>query len=127
MREILLTLIVTLAPEYQVNPKVATAIIAQESGFRNINTYNSDLSILDIGPAQINNRTAKHYGLNLYLLQTDMRYHIESFLTILRDKKRTCNRLPSLQVTNELPAWSCYHSFNEDKREIYAKLVGRYL
>lgn len=126
---------------YGINVDVATAIIRQESNFRNIHTYKitsqtkkycegvscykittEETRVFDLGISQINLNTAIGAGLDVdRLFNKDLEYQIKSFFQILRAKIALCQELG---IT---PSFSCYHSINVPQRDLYVSLVNQYI
>lgn len=128
------------ASKYNIDPMLSLAILMQENSFNEVNTFRVEEHIdrhcdekncyevitkkkkaIDLGIAQINVRTALHYGLDINrLFDHDLEYAIQGHFRILSDKIRSCSHLGP-------EAWTCYHSATEDKRNIYLNLVERFL
>lgn len=132
--------LVKKAKEHGVDPNLSLAILMQESGLRNINTYKTHTTVdkfcddkkcykivkevneaFDLSIAQININTARNYGLDIdRLFNKDLDYALDAHFIILKDKMKTCAHLGA-------DSYSCYHSTNEPHRLLYVKLVSRYL
>jgi soluble lytic murein transglycosylase-like protein len=105
------------AKKYEINARIYTAILAQESMFRSgaINPKSKDYGI-----AQVHHKTAKAYGFDIDRLTNDTKYSIKAGAKILGDiKKRYSHK--------EDTYWSRYNSSNPERRERYEELVRRYM
>ena len=101
--------------KFHINPKILSAILAQESMYNNKakNTTN-DYSI-----GQINIVSIKQYKFDRSKMMLDVDYAISCSAKILNDIK--------LKHGLEHNWWSRYHSKTRNKRIIYEKLVKKYL
>lgn len=128
------------AKEHGINPNIAIAIMAQESGFNKVTTFKTrkeyyefctidncykinteTKEAFDLSFAQINIGTAKNYKFNIErLYKNEVDYVLECFFTILKDKITMCSHLGK-------DSFSCYHSTKEEHRLLYLELVKRYL
>lgn len=128
------------AKTINLDPMISVAILMQESSFKHVNTYKKTESteeycsdsyctknitiiatVVDLGIAQINVRTAVDYKLDLNMLYNrNTEYALKAHFTILKDKVNQCKHLGE-------EAWSCYHSFTEEHRLRYLELVRKYL
>ena len=117
--------------KYKQDPMISVGIAMQESGIRNIsrkervvlfNEKNAQVvrGYTDLCIFQIHIRTAKNYGMDLYKLYTDLDYCVEQHFKIMRKKRKVCKKLGK-------DDWTCYHSYTDETRKIYKKLVERYL
>lgn len=102
---------------YDINPKRYAAILAQESGYK-LNAINK--VSMDYGMAQINFRTIAALGFDKNRLLTDIEYSIEAGAIVLSKIKKS-------HGNKEKDFWTRYNSSNVSKRELYAKLVSRYM
>ncbi len=106
-----------VARAFKIEPKLLTAILAQESMFK---TEAINLKSHDYGLAQINHKTAKLYHFDLKRLQIDPKYSIWAAGVILNDFHKMYGH-------KEKDAWTRYNSSKPDKREAYKVLVARYM
>lgn len=122
-----------------VDPNVSLAILLQESGLRHVNTYKTHSTleefcesgkcfkivkevneVFDMSVAQINVNTANEFGFDIErLYKGDLDYALDCHFIILKQKMEMCK--------NKEDSWSCYHSINDPYRQIYVKLVKRFL
>jgi len=110
----LATIIDKISIRYELNSKKLVAIFMQESSLRlNIKSTTKDYSI-----GQIHVSNIKRLGFDKKLLLTDLEYSIEATAIILSELKSTYN---------ENDYWTRYHSFRPSNREIYKRLVSRYM
>ena len=107
--------------------RVSVAIAMQESGLRNIKKVTHEFVggrvAIDYGVFQINHRTARHYGMDIARLQTDLAYQVRQHLRLLRSKVRVCKAKGWAKGEE----YSCYHSFTKRHRRKYARSVQRWL
>ena len=109
-----------MTKKHNVPSRIYTAILMQESGYRLnikrcINNFCSDF-----GMSQIYYKTAKSFGFDIKRLTTDLNYSIEAGVIVLADFK---NRY----YKREKYWWTRYNTSNKKKRNIYRKLVERYM
>ena len=114
--------------KYSKTPMISVAIGMQESGLvfrhrRGKVYYNNEVvkGITDFGTFQIHVHTAQRYGLDLYLLETNLEYNVIQHSIILANKIRSCRK----KLGKE--AFSCYHSYTKSLREDYYRKVRRFL
>lgn len=123
-----------------IDPNISLAILIQESGLINQNTYKEHTvmerycengkcyiiekqikEVFDMTIAQINIKTANRYGFNIErLFNMDLDYALDCHYTLLKEKMKICSYLGT-------ESYSCYHSMNEPYRSLYVELVKRYL
>jgi soluble lytic murein transglycosylase-like protein len=130
------------AKKYKLDPKLLTAILAQESMYR-INTANCSYGIrccdftkvlgletnkvgydvvrscTDFGISQIHYKTAERYNLDIALLLTDPDYSVRAGAKILYDIKRR-------YAKHEPTWWTRYNASSPSKRAEYEKKVMRF-
>ena len=102
---------------YSIKPARLAAILAQESRYRlgAINHVSKDYGI-----AQINHKTVEAFGFDKEKLLTDLEYSVKAGAIVLSDiKKRYGHR--------EVDYWTRYNSSKPSKREVYKKLVMRFM
>jgi hypothetical protein len=74
----------------------------------------------DLGISQIYVRTAEKFNFDLYSLTNDLEYSVEAGAIVLADfHKRYANK--------ETTWWTRYNSSSPDKRDLYKKMVERYI
>jgi soluble lytic murein transglycosylase-like protein len=115
--------------KYGVDSRILTAILRQESNF-NLQAKGCHFGIdenfeektvcSDFGMSQIYIKTAKRYGFDIKRLTEDVGYSIECGAIVLKDIKKRYGE-------KENNYWSRYNALSKTKRELYEKLVGRYL
>jgi len=111
--------IVKMADKYSLNINLFSAIIAQESRFKNAVRCRKG-RCTDYGISQINIGTIKRYNFDTMRLLFDTEYAIEAGAIVLKDFK---NRY--YFVDNKW--WTYYNTSNPIKRLEYASLVERFL
>jgi hypothetical protein len=132
------------AKQFKLDPILFSAIIAQESSYRleaknctkgyvtypnrpedrppkkKVLFYKFQTVCSDFGLSQIHYKTADRYDFDMHKLYTDLNYSVESGMIVLKDfKKRYAKK--------EKYWWTRYNSSTPQKRELYRKLVERYL
>lgn len=122
---LLSSLIVKESNKVDINPKLFTAILMQESGYRlnakNCKDTNEGYEIcLDFGVSQINYKTILLYKFDKKRLMTDIEYSIEAGLQVLSDFKKRYGH-------KEINYWSRYNTSNPKARKKYQKQVERWL
>lgn len=112
------------AEYYNLNPRHMVAIIQQESSWDDsVAVVVHRNGSIDLGLAQINQRTAQAYGLDVGRLIAEPSYSIWAQAKILKRKIRTC----LMKGLKHDRAWSCYHSYTRQHRAKYEKLVRRWM
>jgi len=120
-----------LSKKYNIDSRIYTAILAQESGYnlaaKNcVSGYAAGTGEIvkicaDIGISQLNYRNIEKLKLDVDRLQVDLEYSVEAGANILSNfKKRYSKKEP-------VSYWSRYNSSTPSKRRIYELLVERYL
>jgi len=102
------------ALKYKLSPNKLTAILMQESSLR----MGIKSKTKDYGIGQIHISNIKRLGFDKNKLMTDLEYSVEATAIILNELKSTYN---------ENNYWTRYHSFRPSNREVYKRLVKRYL
>ncbi len=92
-------------------------MLMQESAYK-VSAQNNRSK--DYGIGQINHRTVKRFRLNKTLLLSDISYSVDAAGMVLADFKRMYGK-------REASYWTRYNSGQDTKREIYKRLVSRYL
>lgn len=103
--------------KYNLNAKLLTAILFQESSF-NLGAVNKKSN--DYGIGQINYRTAKHFCPDIKRLLTDLKYSVTCAAKVLHDFK---NRY----FKKEKYFFTRYNSSRKIKRREYRKKIQRIL
>jgi soluble lytic murein transglycosylase-like protein len=106
-----------VAGAFKIEPKLLTAILAQESMFK-VDAIN--IKSHDYGLAQINRKTAKLYKFDLKRLQADPKYAIWAAGVVLNDFHKMYGH-------KEKDAWTRYNSSKPENRQRYKILVARYM
>lgn len=78
-------LIKKVSSEYNIIPRIMTAILAQESRYK-LNAVNYKTK--DYGISQINHRTVEHYKFDKKRLLTDLEYSIRAGVIVLAQLKQ---------------------------------------
>lgn len=110
-------LIYKITKNHNINAHSFTAILAQESMYKN-KVFNKKSK--DYGIAQINIHTAKRFGFKPKKLLNNLEYSLKAGAIILADLKKRYGK-------KEKYYWTRYNSFRKINREKYKKLVMRYL
>lgn len=97
---------------FKLDPMVAVALGFVESSLQ----PGKESPTHDIGIFQINERTARRYGLDIKRLKADIDYMVYAYALVVSDKLRICN--------NDL---GCYNSINEPYRTRYRDRVHKQL
>lgn len=105
-----------VADKYNLNPKLLTAILMQESRYRvqAVSSTNSDFGI-----SQIHKFTVNRYKFNKKRLISDIDYSVEAGAIVLKDFYKRYAKEPKW--------WTRFNSSNKIARARYAKLVERWL
>lgn len=109
--------IISKSDKHKVSSKILTAIMMQESTYK-VSAQN--VQSKDYGIGQINERTIRNFKLNKKLILTNLEYSVEASAIVLADFKRMYGK-------REKTYWTRYNSGRPVKREVYRKLVSRYL
>ena len=129
-----------MARRYNLDQRLFTAILAQESTYR-VGAKNCARGILakgsrllkvkskyingrvcfDFGIGQINISTVEDFGFDIHKLLTDLHYSVEASAIILREKRRMHSK------KDKEWWWSRYNAGNKRKRKVYQDNVGRFL
>lgn len=115
----LATLIRKAAKEYEVDKKLLTAILIQESRLE-LEAINCHTNGCDFGVSQINWKTAKKMNISIPRLLTDLEYSIISGARVLADFKRMYGK-------TDKEYWTRFHSPTLERREGYKQLVMRFM
>ena len=134
-------LIYKYSKQYGTDPHISVAIGMQESGLKEIHAKTSGLHKVevcdennlcwleyqpitiytDLSIFQFHYRSINIYRLNQKkILEHDLDHIVHSHIRILAGKIKNCQDLGQ-------EAWVCYHSRTPVKRNLYYKLVKRYL
>ncbi len=119
---------------YKQDPHISIAIGMQETNLRQINRKHSIIlfgeehpggwkkitGYSDICMFQFHVNTITSHGLDPIRLKNDIEYCVEQHFILMRHKRKVCRSLGE-------DSWTCYHSRNKIPRELYKKLVERYL
>lgn len=117
---------------------LAVAIATQETGLKNINRkqniirfyqqcegekcterYEIIRGATDVCMFQFHVDTIVNYQIDPIKLKNNIRYCVDWHFKLMKNKIKICSK-------TEKP-WGCYHSKNKTLRDIYVKLVERYL
>lgn len=85
-----------------------------------IETGEKDCIIVDYGIGQINHRTIRAFNFDQKKLLTDLTYSVEASAKVLSDFKRMYGK-------KDPEYWTRYNASNPEKREVYKRLVARYM
>jgi hypothetical protein len=133
-------LLLKKAKEYGMSADISLAILIQESGLRNVNTFKTKITtethcnnfscyivnkeikeVFDMSCAQININTARQFKFDVErLYKHDLEYILDCHFKLLKEKMKMCFFL-------EDKAFSCYHSTTDKYRLEYVKAVSKYL
>lgn len=105
------------AKKHNVKVEILTAILMQESGY-NVRAINHKSK--DYGIGQINKKTIKNFKFDQTRILTDVEYSVEAAAIVLADFKRMYGK-------REAQYWTRYNSSDKAKRQVYGKLVARYM
>lgn len=126
--------------KYNGDPTLAVAIAMQETGIGRKTLRKQDViqfytecdkrkcwedykivnGVSDVCMFQFHVNTIRNYKMDPVKLKNDLNYCIDWHFKLMNKKKRACKSLGE-------QSWGCYHSATKIKREIYIKLVERYL
>ena len=102
-----------------IEPKLMIAVFMQESRFK-LNAKSCHRVGCDYGLSQIWEVTARSYGFDTDLLQTDLHYSVGAGFIVMYDIKKRWQK-------KEAYWWTRYNASNKKKRLKYRKLVQRFL
>jgi hypothetical protein len=122
-------LIIVKSSKYGLSPRIFTAILMQESGYKldakniqcgvSIETGEKDCVVVDFGLGQINYKTIVAFNLDRHRLLKDLEYSVEASAKVLYDFKKS--------HPHESTFWTRYNASSFEKRETYRRLVSRYM
>ena len=121
-------IIYKVSEKYKIPSLIYTAILMQESEYNQhakgcIVGLDENLEekrvCSDYGISQINYRTARRYKFDLKKILEDLEYAVDCGAIVLYNFKK--------RYEGEHNYWSRYNSSNKDKRQVYEKLVSRYI
>jgi hypothetical protein len=120
--------------KYSTDPHISVAIGMTETSIMQRNRkelyieFNGDYTkwkfkegYTDICMFQFHSRTIRNKKLDASKLHLNLEYCIEQHMKLLKSKTKICKK----HLGNE--AWSCYHSFTDEKRKIYQLKVEKNL
>ena len=113
-------LIVKIAHTHKIDPRLLTAIMAQESKYDVTKKNCNERYCTDFGIAQINWKTADVYNFDRNLLTSDLEYSINAGAIVLAEIK-------ARYAHKEEDYWTRYNASSPSKRNEYKLLVARYL
>lgn len=121
------------AQKYNQDPITSVAIGMQETGLRqrdrhkNIIVFNPDgitwrveRGVTDVCMFQFHVDTIVDMGINPIRLKDDVEYCIDQHFKLMKTKRDLCSDLGE-------DSWTCYHSRTPHLRNIYKKMVARYM
>lgn len=114
---------------HRIPPRIFTAILAQESGYRleamgchrglDRETYAEVRICSDFGIGQIYFKTARSYKFDIEKLTTDLEYSVDAAAQVLSEFKMRYER-------KEVDWWTRYNARSRFKRDMYKKFVERF-
>lgn len=102
-----------------MDPLPSVAIAFLESSFQ----IDAVSGTGDYGMFQINLKTAKDFGIPINQLGT-LKGQVQAHFQILKQKVKVCSELEKLQI-DQVPEWTCYHSFTPKFRLKYYDRYNR--
>lgn len=122
--------IVKKSNKHKISSKVLTAMLMQESGYNvsaknvrcgtSITTGQKDCVVIDYGIGQINHKTIQHFKFDQKKLLSNLDYSVEAAAIVLADFKRMYGK-------KESDYWTRYNSGTKTNRQVYKRLVARYM
>lgn len=128
-------IIYTITKKYDIDSRIYTAILAQESMYNlealncvtglkyteaeGLYYFKNSTVCTDIGISQIHYSTIKKYNFDAEKLTTNLTYSVEAGIKVLSKFKKKYG-------DKEKDYWTRYNSSNESQREKYRNLVSRY-
>lgn len=109
--------LIKYAKKHNIKVELLTAILMQESGYK-VKAINHKSK--DYGIGQINKKTIKNFKFDQDRILSDVEYSVEAAAIVLADFKRMYGK-------REAQYWTRYNSSDKTKRQVYGKLVARYL
>lgn len=127
------TLFNQFAHKYGQDPVISVAIGMQETGLKQINrkkniivfnpngiTWKVERGVTDVCMFQFHVDTIVDQGIDPIMLKNDVAYCVEQHFRLMKIKRGMCSNLGD-------DSWTCYHSKTPKYREVYKKLVARYI
>lgn len=121
------------AKKYEQDPVLSVAIGMQETGLRQVNktkniivfnpdgiTWRVERGVTDVCMFQFHVDTIVDKGIDPIKLKDNLDYCVEQHFKLMKLKRTLCSDLGE-------DSWTCYHSKNQKLREVYKKLVARYM
>lgn len=121
------------AKKHGQDPVLSVAIGMQETGLRQVNrtknviVFNPDgiswrveRGITDVCMFQFHVDTIVDQGMDPIKLKDNLDYCVEQHFRLMKIKRTLCSDLGD-------DSWTCYHSRNPKLRQVYKKLVARFI
>jgi soluble lytic murein transglycosylase-like protein len=109
--------LIKYSKKHNVKVELLAAILMQESRY-NVGAINHKSK--DYGIGQINKKTIKNFKFDQTRILTDVEYSVEAAAIVLADFKRMYGK-------REAQYWTRYNASDKTKRQVYGKLVARYM